>query len=83
VAVRHSITQVGDVPIPEVVNSYHSWAILRDGLATELTALAFDQAGNVEAFECIEKNLLGMMWHPEREQPFDTLDIELIKRYLP
>ena len=82
VAERHSITQEGDVQFPEIVNSYHNWAIPRDGLAAELTPLAFDLAGNVEAFECSEKNLLGIMWHPEREQPFNTLDIKLIKRYL-
>jgi putative glutamine amidotransferase len=82
VAERHALTQEGDVQIPGVVNSYHNWAIPRDGLAAELTPLAFDLAGNVEAFECSEKNLLGIMWHPEREQPFNTLDTKLIKRYL-
>lgn len=80
---RHSLAQEGDVQIPEVVNSYHNWAIPRDGLAAELTPLAFDSEGNVEAFECAEKNLLGIMWHPEREQPFKTLDVNLFKRYLP
>jgi len=82
VAKRHSLTQEGDVQIPEEVNSYHNWAIPRDGLAAELTPLAFDSAGNVEAFECSEKNLLGIMWHPEREQPVRALDVKLLKRYL-
>ncbi|RLA04468.1 MAG: peptidase C26 [Gammaproteobacteria bacterium] len=83
VAKRHSLTQEGALQIAEMVNSYHNWGIPCDGLATELTPLAFDLAGNVEAFECSEKNLLGIMWHPEREQPFNSLDINLIKRYLP
>ena len=82
VAERHPLTQVGKVHIPEVVNSYHNWAIPRDGLADELTPLALDSDGNVEAFESPEKILLGIMWHPEREQPFRAPDVELIKRYL-
>ena len=82
-AKHHPIIQKDGLPIAEVVNSYHSWAIPSDGLATELTPLAFDLAGNVEAFDCPEKNLLGIMWHPEREQPFCPLGIELIKKYLP
>lgn len=83
VATRHSVTHESDLPIAETVNSYHDWAIPGDGLATDLTPLAFDQAGNIEAFECSEKKLLGIMWHPEREQPFSSLDFQLIKRYLP
>jgi gamma-glutamyl-gamma-aminobutyrate hydrolase PuuD len=82
VAERHSLTQQGSVQFPDEVNSYHNWAIPRDGLAAELTPLAFDSEGNVEAFECPEKKLLGIMWHPEREQPFRNLDVKLIKRYL-
>jgi gamma-glutamyl-gamma-aminobutyrate hydrolase PuuD len=83
VASRHSLSQEGDVKIPSTVNSYHKWAIPGSGLPQEFTPLALDQAGNVEAFDGKEKHLLGLMWHPEREQPFRPLDIELIKRYLP
>ena len=83
VAKRHSVKQEGSIKVPETVNSYHNWAIPGDGLASELTPLAFDLEGNVEAFECKAKKLLGLMWHPEREQPFNSLDIKLIKRYLP
>ena len=83
VAVRHAITRAGDLPMPGTVNSYHNWAIPRDGLAAGLTPLAFDSAGNVEAFEYTGKKLLGVMWHPEREQPVSNLDVELMKRYLP
>ena len=82
VAVRHSIKPIGDLPIPETVNSFHNWAIPRDGLAPELSPLALDSADNVEAFECAEKKLLGIMWHPERESPISSLDVQLFKRYL-
>jgi N5-(cytidine 5'-diphosphoramidyl)-L-glutamine hydrolase len=83
VAKNHLIKHAENRPMPERVNSYHSWAIPQDGLATILTPIAFDLEGNVEAFECVDKNLLGIMWHPERENPFNPLDVELIKRYLP
>ncbi|MDC1433614.1 gamma-glutamyl-gamma-aminobutyrate hydrolase family protein [Burkholderiales bacterium] len=79
---RHLITLKDGMLIPEMVNSYHNWGISSEDLASELTPLAFDSAGNIEAFESSVNNLLGIMWHPEREQPFNPLDIELIKRYL-
>ena len=79
---RHSIIQSNDMLIPEMVNSYHNWGISSEGLASELTPLAFDTAGNVEAFESSVKKFLGIMWHPEREQPFNPIDIALIKRHL-
>jgi putative glutamine amidotransferase len=83
VAERHLITHQDDIPMPKIVNSYHNWGISSEELATELIPLAFDSAGNIEAFESSVKTLLGIMWHPEREYPFNSLDIELLKRYLP
>jgi N5-(cytidine 5'-diphosphoramidyl)-L-glutamine hydrolase len=83
VAERHLITHQDGLPMPEMVNSYHNWGISSDELATELIPLAFDSAGNIEAFEASVKNILGIMWHPEREHPFNPLDIELIRKYLP
>lgn len=79
---RHLITQTGGTLMPEMVNSYHNWGISSEDLASELIPLAFDSAGNVEAFESSVKKFLGIMWHPEREQPFNPLDIALIKGHL-
>ena len=81
VAVRHQIKSVGESQFPEQVNSYHAWSISATGLAAELTPLALDQEGNIEAFVCIKRRLLGIMWHPEREAPFNRLDIKLIKKH--
>jgi N5-(cytidine 5'-diphosphoramidyl)-L-glutamine hydrolase len=83
VGVDHLIKHTGSRAIPERVNSYHNWTIPHDGLATTLTPIAFDLEGNVEAFESFDKKLLGVMWHPERVNPFNLLDVELIRRYLP
>jgi len=80
VAVRHSIASIAaNYHLPETVNSYHNWSISPDDIANKLRPIAIDKNGNIEAFEYIENNLLGIMWHPEREQPFNPLDIDLIK----
>ena len=68
--------------LPKLVNSYHSWGIDANGLAKDLDIIAVDNDGNIEAFEHKKKKLLGIMWHPEREIPFNKLDIQLIKRFL-
>ncbi len=83
IAVHHPITLVNkNYQLPEVVNSYHHWGIPADKLAEDLNIIAVDRDGNIEAFEHKDKKLLGIMWHPERENPFNPLDIQLIKRFL-
>lgn len=49
------------------VNSFHASAIPPDGLANGLTAAAYDDAGNIEAFARTDMPVAGVMWHPERE----------------
>jgi len=83
VAVRHTLLSLDSLhPLPETTNSYHKWSIGPDDLAEDLTPIATDKEGNIEAFQHIEKKLLGIMWHPEREHPFNELDIQLIKSFL-
>ena len=82
VATRHFIVNNNNIEMPKTVNSYHNWGISSGDLATNLIPLAFDLDGNIEAFESHTHNILGIMWHPEREQPFNSSDIRLIKRYL-
>ena len=81
--IRHTLSQAKQgYHLPETVNSYHSWTIPYQELAKGLMPIAFDSEGNIEAFEHIENKLLGIMWHPERENPFNPLDIKLIKKFL-
>lgn len=83
VAVCHSISSLDSkYQLPEMINSYHNWSISPQGLANVLKPIAIDNDGNVEAFENREKNLFGIMWHPERESPFNSLNIDLFKRIL-
>ena len=83
VAVRHRLAgSNGRHVLPRTSNSYHDWGIAPKDLAAPLTPIAFDCDGNIEAFEHPQKRILGVMWHPERETPFNTLDLELIMSFL-
>lgn len=83
IATRHRIfVQPSNFVLPSLVNSFHNWGIKKEDLPTELRPIAFDDNGFVEAFEAIDNRLLGLMWHPEREKPFNTLDIQLFKDFL-
>jgi gamma-glutamyl-gamma-aminobutyrate hydrolase PuuD len=54
-------------PAPEVVNSYHDYALPRSGLAADFNELAWTEDGTVEAFRHKTLPWIGIMWHPERE----------------
>lgn len=83
IAVKHEITNLSkSIALPNSVNSYHSWGIMQDNLAPPLSPIAKDSQGNIEAFVNDEETLLGIMWHPERESPFNEMDIKLLKRIL-
>ncbi len=62
------------------VNSYHQWGCR--SLAEPLEALARSDDGVIEAFFHPQLPLLGVMWHPEREEPFAELDGLLLSRCL-
>lgn len=62
------------------VNSYHAWGCRR--LSAPLCVLARSEDGVIEAFGHADLPLLGVMWHPEREAPFDEHDRALFARYL-
>ena len=66
---------------PSEVNSFHDFAIPRNQLGKELIPLAHDAEDNIEAFHHTKDKVLGIMWHPERENPPLQPDCELIKRH--
>ncbi|CAH0992014.1 Gamma-glutamyl-CDP-amidate hydrolase [Sinobacterium norvegicum] len=83
VGTPHTIIPVDHtVTLPTTVNSYHNWCIPSNGLATSLSPLGTDKAGNIEAYRHQKHKILGLMWHPEREVPFCDIDIQLIKSIL-
>lgn len=68
--------------IPEKVNSYHRWGIKISEMASGFTPIAKDNQNNVEAFIHENLSVSGLMWHPEREAPFNEKNIKLIKKFL-
>tara|TARA_B110001450_G_C17494392_1_gene429707 strand:- start:75 stop:713 length:639 start_codon:yes stop_codon:yes gene_type:complete len=83
VASRHAISSCFDQSdnfITREVNSYHEWGISKNGLAQQLTPCAFDADGYVEAARHKKLNWLGIMWHPEREERFEELDLEILRK---
>jgi len=83
IATRHSINfKNKEKQFQRTVNSYHAWGIKPDDLATTLQPIASDENGCIEAFESTASRMLGLMWHPEREQELNEFDIQLIGNFL-
>ena len=83
VAVRHELINLSEsLILPKCVNSFHGWGVTENDLAVQLKPIGTDLQGNIEAFVNEEETILGIMWHPERESPFNQLDINLLKRIL-
>jgi putative glutamine amidotransferase len=59
-------------PLQELqeVSSFHNWGI--EKLGSTLVPLAHDENGNIEALAHPTKRILGIMWHPEREDASAT-----------
>lgn len=60
-----------------VVNSFHHFGTRRSQPDLEILATADD--GVVEAIRHRTLPIAGLMWHPERCEPFDPLDVCFIK----
>jgi putative glutamine amidotransferase len=63
------------------VNSFHEMGIPLGGVASGLRVLA-SADGHAEAFIHQALPHVGIMWHPERNQPFSKNDVELFRRVL-
>jgi N5-(cytidine 5'-diphosphoramidyl)-L-glutamine hydrolase len=61
------------------VNSYHN-LVARDSVA-DLPVWALAPDGAIEAIRHRNLRLAGIMWHPERNTPFDPLDIEFFRSF--
>lgn len=67
--------------IPKEVNSFHDFAVPRQYLGKGLISFAHDLKDNIEAFYHLKDKVMGIMWHPERENIPLKSDCELIKRH--
>ena len=80
-AVRHRIHGPLVGVDDRVVNSYHDYGLLDADLGDELGAVAWADDGVVEALRHRERPWLGIMWHPEREEPVVAEDRQLIRHH--
>jgi putative glutamine amidotransferase len=80
-AVRHRVfgSLVGDAG--REVNSYHDHGLLNADLGSALEAVAWADDGVVEALRHRERPWLGIMWHPERDTPTDSIDKDIILNF--
>lgn len=62
---------------PEPVNSYHCWGARSAPDGWEIWARAED--GVVKAVRREDAPIVGVMWHPERLEPFAGRDLELVR----
>jgi len=82
--VRHNISilpnGIGLTPGKRIVNSYHNYGITKESLSSELELLATAGKNGKEIEAAYHKKhpILGMMWHPEREESFNKEDFSLI-----
>jgi gamma-glutamyl-gamma-aminobutyrate hydrolase PuuD len=60
------------------VNSYHTLGAKTCELPLESWAMSDD--GVIKAVKHIKKHIYGLMWHPERNQPFQQRDIDFFKQ---
>lgn len=78
VAVRHVIHgKEGEM----CVNSYHTQGCIEVS-HNEIEVLMKSEDGVIEKIRHKKLPILGTMWHPERENPFRELDIEMIRGFL-
>ena len=61
------------------VNSFHNFCISYRGVPKEFKNLGVDKENNIEMFQHTKYNIIGVMWHPERENNFDKLNV-IIKK---
>ena len=76
VAVKHEIT-MSDQNMMK--NSYHGFGTKET--SSELLVMAVAEDGVIEAVKYCTMRIYGMMWHPERNNPFDQKDVDFMKQY--
>lgn len=80
IATRHLIRLVEN-ELAFDVNSFHGQAVTDKELSSEMKSIAVSDDGLVEAIIHKEYPILGVQWHPERENMLKEVDL-LLMRYL-
>ncbi|MDH8678592.1 gamma-glutamyl-gamma-aminobutyrate hydrolase family protein [Fusibacter bizertensis] len=77
VAVKHQIVDANN--IERTVNSYHNMGI--ESIKSPLRINAQSKDGSIESISHTIFQIIGIMWHPERETPFELEDINLFSNF--
>ena len=83
----HEITFSNDLPYsisgprPAQTNSFHSHGVIESGVPEDFQILAHTDDGSVELVLAKNEPILGMMWHPEREEEFKLEDLNLFANH--
>ena len=83
-ATRHSLKlkpESGLLFCNSEVNSFHDWGVNYDGLGNDLRVAALAVDDTVEALYHESLPWAGIMWHPEREEPFSIDDVNFLSRF--
>jgi putative glutamine amidotransferase len=80
-AVNHQIFGAGVNIGRSQVNSFHDFGIHRSDLGRDLEVLAEADDGVIESVKHREYNWLGIMWHPERDEPVTESDKLMIRNH--
>jgi putative glutamine amidotransferase len=78
-AMTISLNQEGQQGQQKTVNSYHNWGTYQSSEPLIIDAVAQD--GVIKAIHHRDYPIKGIMWHPERESPFSTDDLQFITRF--
>ena len=79
----HTLNIIGNTKIEKLlkqynkVNSFHEYG--SNEANKDIITMAMSDDGIIEAIRHIDKEIYGIMWHPERETPFNYLDKLLLK----
>ena len=61
-----------------IVNSFHNYSINKLSDQFNVEFISHDKL--IESFSHKTKKIYGIMWHPEREKPFNKIDIDLVSK---
>lgn len=77
VGVKHEIVRNDSI---ESVNSFHNWGLRKAPKIFRVISHAKD--GVIEEMKSLNGFIWCTMWHPEREKPFNDIDINRVKKFL-
>ncbi len=88
IATRHQLYPIAEFSDfvghsnPFEVNSFHGQGLSDVDIPAELAVVATTQDKQIEAVIHKQANILGLMWHPEREKPYAESDRRLMRTVL-